>query len=399
MKDRPSILLLSGWNFYNIGDVSHTPGFIQLANEVIPEAEITVLAASYPEELGRYLDRFHPGTSVVPMEFESGTDLSQGLLRRFDEADLFVVNAGMTLSFGYRGLSWDRYMPKVAALMKARSDGIPFGIWAHSFDTMAPHADIILGDILRDASFLFTRDTDSLDLLDSHGVRAREMGFVPDSAFAFKRTSPETVKAFLGEHSLERDAFLIVVPRLDVDRFRDDDRYLVHAEQTQRWLTHWVETTGKRAMILHEREDGIQRAHDLVYNALGSDVRQMVAFQPTYWMPDQCQYAFERAAVVLSAEMHSVIMALAIGTPAIHTFFKEAGLKQGMMTDIGLDEWLVDQDESADGEIENLIVGIAENPAAATQAVNSAMSLVNELQAKRMKFLGEVMATSQRRQD
>jgi polysaccharide pyruvyl transferase WcaK-like protein len=46
---QPSLLLLSGWNLYNIGDVAITPGFLRLVRRFLPQARVTVLAASYPE--------------------------------------------------------------------------------------------------------------------------------------------------------------------------------------------------------------------------------------------------------------------------------------------------------------------------------------------------------------
>ena len=39
-KKEPVILLRSGWQVENIGDIAHTPGFIALAEKYIPEAKV-----------------------------------------------------------------------------------------------------------------------------------------------------------------------------------------------------------------------------------------------------------------------------------------------------------------------------------------------------------------------
>src|SRR5438128_1853780 len=101
--DRPSILLISGWNLYNIGDVAITPGFLRLVQRYLPEARVTVLAASYPEELRTYVGRWFAPEDVdlLPMEFTPGQPLSDAMEAAFRGADLLVLNSGMTLSYGY----------------------------------------------------------------------------------------------------------------------------------------------------------------------------------------------------------------------------------------------------------------------------------------------------------
>ncbi len=44
--DKPRILIHSGWNRYNFGDVAHTPGLLRLLEKHIPEAEIRLWMAT-----------------------------------------------------------------------------------------------------------------------------------------------------------------------------------------------------------------------------------------------------------------------------------------------------------------------------------------------------------------
>ena len=80
-------------------------------------------------------------------------------------ADLLVLNSGMTLSYGYYGHEWDRYIPRLLAFLKARELGVPYGIYGHSFDRVDPPADILYRDVLGGAAFVYTRDSESLALL------------------------------------------------------------------------------------------------------------------------------------------------------------------------------------------------------------------------------------------
>src|SRR5687767_14726959 len=122
-RTQPSILLISGWNLYNMGDVAITPAFMRLVRRYLPEAKITVLAQTYPEELRAYLQKFSDQLGhfdLIPMEFKAGQPVSPEMEAAFAGADLLVLNSGMTLSFGYYGHDWNRYLPRLLAFLHAR---------------------------------------------------------------------------------------------------------------------------------------------------------------------------------------------------------------------------------------------------------------------------------------
>lgn len=382
----PSVLLISAWNLYNIGDVAHTPGFLQLARKHFPAARITLLAASYQREISDYLLPKFPGLEVLPMEFKAGKPLSAAMQAAFASADLLVLNSGMTLSYGYYGLTWDGYIPRLAAFMKAHQMGIPFGIYGHSFDKVEPQADIVFRDVLSRAAFIYTRDTESLALLRSTGVNSPEMGFGPDAAFGFHLLDEERGERFLKKHDLEPGRFLAFIPRLDVNRFRKDGREKAHAEQTRRIITEWVRATGLPVALVPEVKKEIESARSGVYDLLPEDIRAKVRFQPEFWMPDEAQYVYSRALAVASAEMHSVILGLAAGTPSVHFYFQQAGLKQWMMRDIGLEPWLLDQDRVPPEKIAETLAAIARDPRAARRETARAMDFVRQRQAHTMGF-------------
>ncbi len=383
-KTGPSILLISGWNLYNIGDVAITPGFLQLARQHFPQARITMIAASYPTEIAEYLKPKFPGLEVIPMGFKPGQKLSPELQAAYEGADLVVLNSGMTLSYGYYGLEWERYIPRIMAFLKAREMGIPYGVWGHSFDKIEPHADILYRDVFRTASFVYTRDGESLKMLESAGVRCPEMAFSGDATFGFTLKDAARGEDFMRRHGLEPGKFLAFIPRLDVSRFRADGQEKAHAEQTRKIITEYVRATNQPVALLCEVKRELDNAKNMVWGLLPPEIQSKVRLQTEFWMPDEAQYVFSKSVAVASAEMHSIILGLAAGIPSVHFYFRQAGLKQWMMRDIGTPEWLLDQDEVSPEKIAGTLIEIARDPEAARRKAAKAMEFVRRRQADKM---------------
>lgn len=383
-RRRPSILLISGWNLYNIGDVAITPGFLRLVQNHFPEAKVTVLLQTYPQELGDYLKQRFPDVNIIPNEFKGGEKLSPAMEEAFRGADLLVLNSGMTLSYGYYGSSWDGYIPRLLAFLKASEMGVPFGIFGHSFDKIDPPADILYRDVLSRAAFIYTRDSESLKVLHKTGVKAKEMGFGPDSTFAFDLRPESDARDFLAAHQVEAGKYTAFIPRLDVNRFRKDGREKEHAAQTRAAIERYVEATREPVVLVHEVTRMLEPVKTMIFDQLSPAAKPYVKYKPDYWMPDAAQAAYSKARMVVSMEMHSIILGLAAGTPSIHPYFKEAGLKQWMMRDIGLPEWLIDQDEVAAESIARAMLGIHRDTPAARRKTADAMALVNQRQAETM---------------
>ena len=136
----PRILLHSGWNRYNFGDVAHTPGFLRLLEQYIPEAQVRLWMKSYPEWLSGYIGKRFPQVEC----FEGRLGGSRGPIEQeveeaFDWADLFVFNSGPVFNYGHelipggpvvtegwRGFDWNATMAPAAKLYYARSKGVPF---------------------------------------------------------------------------------------------------------------------------------------------------------------------------------------------------------------------------------------------------------------------------------
>lgn len=389
--DRPNILLLTGWNWFNIGDISHTPGFLRAVARFFPEASVTILASSYSEELRQYLaPRFSSVQQTVAAEFKPGVPLSKEMEAAFARADILVLNSGMTLSYGYHGHDWGKYLGRIVQFLYARELGLPFGIWGHSFDRIDPPVDILYRSILPSSEFIFTRETTSLELLRDKGITSPIMEFCPDSTFAFDLYQRGTKNTFSEEHNLTPGEYLVFVPRLDVHRFRDDQREIEHGRQARELISSWVRTTGYPVVIMHETIGDIEPAHELILDQLPHDVRAKTFFQPEYWLPDDCQAIFSQARLLISLEMHSVIMGLAAGVPSFHPYFRQAGLKQWMLKDLGLEDWLFDIDDRPVEELINAAIDVSVNFETARDRAIKAGDLALSIQAERMSTIKTV---------
>jgi hypothetical protein len=65
-----------------------------------------------------------------------------------------------------------------------------------------------------------------------------------------------------------------------------------------------------------------------------------------FWNADEAASIFARAHTIVCHEPHSPIIALANGTPIIHTYSEFHSPKCWMFKDIGLPEWLLEMDET-----------------------------------------------------
>ena len=102
-KEAPVILLRSGWQVENIGDVAHTPGFLAVAEKYYPEAEVIFwpFYGLLPEEEVEMLQKRFPKLTIVRGFLnDSGVPSTPELADAILKADIFVHNSGpSTLSW------------------------------------------------------------------------------------------------------------------------------------------------------------------------------------------------------------------------------------------------------------------------------------------------------------
>jgi len=381
------ILIASGWHDINIGDIAHTPGLLGLLRQHCPQAELTFWphptlkgperTELAPETLA-LLKRHYPevrilkaGGAQVPLP-PGRADLVQA----FAEADLLVVNSG-------------GFHPAPAAAWCAAT-GKPYIAFGCSFSPPGPEAAALLNQ----AAFLGCRDSGSRDYLQAALPAGAPIAFSPDAVFAFRDRDEDRASALLARTGVGEAGFLCVIPRLRYSPYPAMYRYEPSAEEQEHarvndqfrhsdhailrdLITRWVRETGRLVLACPEMTYGLELARVELVESLPADIRAQVGLCEHFWMPDEAAAVFARAAMVVSLDCHSPIIALANGTPAIHIRLPtDHPTKWRMFADIGLPDW-VWRHETIDGErLFGLVRGCIENPAEAKRKLERAMETV-----------------------
>jgi len=87
-------------------------------------------------------------------------------------------------------------------------------------------------------------------------------------------------------------------------------------------------------------------------------VKAKVVVKPSYWLTDEAASTYRHAAAMVSLEMHSPILAIAAGRPAIHVRQPTDTRKGQMWRDVGLGNWLFEIDASTGEQIAERLVSL-----------------------------------------
>lgn len=121
---------------------------------------------------------------------------------------------------------------------------------------------------------------------------------------------------------------------------------------------------------------------------LPADVRARVVWREQFWLTDEALSTYVRSAGLFGLEMHSPIMCIGNGVPAIVCRFAEQTSKGFMWRDIGLGDWLFDFDNEA--EIKRFVPAVltmVQQPDAAKAKVAKAVEFVHKRQRETMEAI------------
>lgn len=384
-KSKPArVLLKSSWQTVNIGDIGHTPGMLRLLEKHLPEVEVTLWPSHIGDGVEEMLRRNFPRLRIA---------MGGAARQAFDECDFLLHGSGPALA-----------AEEVALWRKAT--GKPYGACGIGFSGLveASHKELFEG-----AEFLFFRDSLSLARAKHEGITGPYMEFGPDAAFAADVRADAQAEAFLRGHGLEEGKFLCCIPRL-----RHSPYWLIPAknklmdpqkEARNEEMKESDHAVLRKAIIAVTRqtsckillcpEDATQMAvgKDLLWERLPSDVRSRMVWREKFWLTDEAISTYARSSGIFGFEMHSPIMALAHGVPALVGRWSEMSTKGFMWRDIGLDKWLFDIDRAEDVErFTPTVLSLVEDPSAARIKAAGAMERVRERQKAMMAALGRVLA-------
>lgn len=389
---RPKILLRSSWQTVNIGDIAHTPGVLTLLERHLPEADITLWPSRVDNGVDAILHQRFPRLKIA-----QGAD---ALATAFKECDFLLHGSGASLVAERDVTRWSKETNK------------PYGIYGitlpvKSSASTKPTPDDVFArtiDVLSRAKFVFFRDSVSRQLAMDRGCTCPIMQFGPDGAFATDLHDDEKAVAFLHKHQLEEGKFLCCIPRLRYTPYwtipekktaRDDVKHARneamkehdHAPHRQA-IIEIVRQTKMKVLICPEDQTQMAVGKEMLYDPLPEDVKSRTVWRPDYWLTGEAVSTYVRSAGLFGNEMHSPIMCIGHGVPAIVCRWAEQTSKGMMWKDIGLGDWLFDFDNEDDVQrLPATALAMAQDPAGAKQKAAAARKVVEQRQRETMQIL------------
>ena len=390
-KERPVILLRSGWQVENIGDVSHTPGFLATVEKYLPEADVIfwpyygLLPDSEVEMLYK---RFPRLTIVQGTLSENGGASSEELAEAIRKADIFIHNSGPSM------LSWRE------AMLFKKMTGKPYGVYGVTYGLYGTPEK----QALTEADFLYFRDTVSLVRARQEGIACPVMEWAPDAAFGADVTDDEKALAFLKEHGLEPGKFICCNPNQRRTPFwehtfknRPFDKGVNDLNERMREHDHApmieaieaiIRQTDLKVLIVHEDETEFAIGKTWIYDHLSKEAQERSVWLDHKWTVDEAISVYKLSTGLFSHEMHSPIMCIANGVPAIVVRWAEQSSKGYMWQTIGLGDWLFDFDDEADVKrYAPAVLYFATHYDEAKQRAEKAREFVNARQKETMEFI------------
>ena len=388
-----TILLQSAWDTVNIGDIGHTPGTLRIIEEHLPEVKVVLWAMKLDDRVTAMLRRRFPKVEIMQGSLTGKTENDEALRRAIASCDLFIRNSGMGQDTNFMEF--------------CRKLGKPYGLFGQSY-----FPSMIEGKgaeeriaLLNAASFIYTRETKTLDILKKGGVKTPVLEFGPDGCLGIDVRDDERALATMNKLGLEERKFITIelrtntakLPGVDDSRtpklnplhptpeqIADDER---RAAKYRELITLWVKKTGHKVLIAPEVKKEMEHNKRLIHDPLPPEIQKQVVNLEYFWNADEAASIFARAHTIVCHEPHSPIIALANGTPIIHTYSEFHSPKCWMFRDIGLGEWLLEMDETPAEKMAATLFAIDADYPAALAKVKKAMDFVHQRQADTMRVV------------
>ncbi|HEY1173036.1 MAG TPA: polysaccharide pyruvyl transferase family protein [Verrucomicrobiae bacterium] len=389
-KRAPRIVLRSSWQTVNIGDIGHTPGVLALLEKHIPEAEVSLWPSDVKNGVEEMLKRRFPKLKIVTKEDAFKSDFllhgSGPYLTAWRDVEVWKKVTGKP--YGVYGITMAAAGDPGMKIM--RNNGL-------DEDTRA---------LLSGASFVFMRDSASLQVVKQGGVTCPIIEFGPDGAFAADVRNDETAIAFLKANGLEEGRYLCCIPNLrnapywrvkpgyafDENKHKRNEEMKEHDHAPLREaIIAVVREAGMKVMVCPEDSTQMEAGKELLVDPLPADVKAKVVWREKFWLTDEAISTYVRSAGLFGSEMHSPIMCVGNGVPAIVCRFVEQTTKGFMWRDIGLGDWLFDLDKEEElKRVAPAVLAMAKDPAAAKAKAAKAREFVQKRQRETMGILKEM---------
>ncbi len=388
-KKNPTILVVSGWQDVNIGDIAHTPGLLHILETFLPESNIILWKKSSGEEVKKLLNKNFPKVKII----YGGVDADKNaenpeITTAMQEADLMIHGSGPLLVGADNLACWMKHTSK------------PFGVFGTTLQSPGEYHI----DILKKAGFIFTRETLSIEHLKKAGISGDHIAFAPDATFFLNIKNQEKADQFLNENGLENKKFICAIPRLRYTPYHQfnpnkngwDDAKIKMVEETNKKymeidhakmreaMIAWVRETGNKVLVCPEMTYEVDIMDELLINPLPEDVKPYVV-KRGYWLPDEAASVYAQAHTVLSFECHSPIIAAANGTPMFYLRQPEDTIKGQMYYDLGYDDWTFEIEQINGKQIADRLRYVWNDYPAALAKLKTRMDNVGQIYSDRVK--------------
>jgi polysaccharide pyruvyl transferase WcaK-like protein len=393
-----TILLQSAWDTVNIGDIGHTPGTLRVLEQHLPDVRVVLWAAKLDERVTAMLKTRFPKVEIVQGSLAGKTERDEKLREAIRGCDLFIRNSGMGQDTTFMEF--------------CRKAGKPYGLFGQSY-----FPNMVEGNgaaeriaLLNGAAFIYTRETKTLDILKHAGVKPPVLEFGPDGCFGIDVRDDARGLATMKKLGLEDRKFITLqlrtntaklpgvddtrTPKLNPlhptpEQIADDER---RAAKYRELVTRWVRKTGHKVLIAPEVMKEMGHNKRLIHDPLPPEIQKQVVNLEYFWNADEAASVFARAHTIVCHEPHSPIIALANGTPIIHTYSEFHSPKCWMFKDIGLPEWLLEMDETPVEKMAETLFAIDADYPAAQAKVKKAMAYVHQCFGNSMKTVKRLLA-------
>jgi hypothetical protein len=388
-KKNPTILLVSGWQDVNIGDIAHTPGLLHVLETFLPESKIILWKKSgYNKSVAEIYSGNFPKVRVLYGNVNEQKEVDNPeLLKVFKECDILLHGSGPLFVAADHVAAW------------LNITGKPYGV----FGVTLQNPNAYHQELLKKAAFIYTRETHSIGHLKKAGIEGNHVAFAPDATFFLNIRDDKKAEQFMASNQLEPKKFICAIPRLRVTPYYQfnpnnagwsDERIReVEAlnERCKEWdhakmreaMVAWVRETGNKVLVCPEMTYQVDIMDELLINPLPDDVKPYV-LKRGYWLPDEAASLYSHAYAVLSFECHSPIIAAANGTPFFYLRQPEDTIKGQMYYDLGFNDWVFEIEETEGVQITVELRKIMNNYPAAEAKLKKGMDAVYQIYSERV---------------
>ncbi len=390
-KTNPTILLVSGWQDVNIGDIGHTPGLLNVFQTFVPKATVILWKKSNGEEVKKLLNANFPKVQILYGGVTANNDaVNPEVAEAMKKADIMVHGSGPLLVGADNLACWIKHTDK------------PFGVVGTTLERPgAAHQAI-----LKKAAFIYTRETHSIDHLKKAGIHGDHVQFAPDATFYINIRNDQKANAFLAENKLETNEFICVIPRLrytpyhlfnankngwseqkikQVEETNEKYKEVDHAKLREAMIA-WVRETGNKVLVCPEMTYQVGIMADLLIDPLPADVKPFV-IKRGYWLPDEAASVYAKARSVVSFECHSPIIAAANKVPFFYLRQPEETIKGQMYYDLGFNNWIFEIDKTSGKQLTDALRNQWTNKRASKSYLKKGMSNIDNIYRQRCETM------------